>query len=84
MEFLVAAAIFLVFAAIQWLATGPALGGFNRAALSVFFGRRATRPGGWFKTDDRGVYVVQRVVAYVFLAAAVICAWIGILTLLIG
>jgi formate hydrogenlyase subunit 3/multisubunit Na+/H+ antiporter MnhD subunit len=79
--FLVAAAILVGLAGVQWLFAKPAGGELNRAWLGMFFGRRATRRSGWFKTDDRGVYVVQRILAYALLAAAAVCMWIGVLAL---
>ena len=84
MEFLVVAGILLVFAGGQWYATSPGPGETNRAVLRVVFGARATRRTGWFKTDDDGVYVRQRSLAYVYLVVAGICAWIGVLSLILG
>lgn len=81
MGFFVAAAVLVGLAGAQWLLAKPTAGEFNRAGLSMFFGRRATRRRGWFRTDDRGVFVVQRILAYTLLAAAAVCAWIGALSL---
>jgi hypothetical protein len=84
MEFFLAAAVLLVLAGLVWLSTGPRLGDLNRAGLAVFFGHRLTRRSGWFATDDRGVYVTQRGLAWILLTAAAACVWIGLLKLLIG
>lgn len=84
MTFLLVAAILLVLAGGQWLLAMPGLGELNRSILTVLFGTRATRQTGWFKTDDKGVYVRQRSLAYVYLAIAGVCAWIGALSLLLG
>lgn len=84
MPFLVAAGVLVALAGVQWLASGPRSGDLGRDLLAVVFGRRATKRTGLFSTDDRGVYVVQRAWSYVLLAAAGTCAWIGILTVLIG
>ena len=84
MPFLVAAGILVALAGVQWLLSGPRPGDLGRGLLAVVFGRRAMRMTGLFSTDERGVYVVQRAWSYVLLAAAGICAWIGLLTVLIG
>ena len=83
MELLVAAVVVTLMAGGAWLQGGRTIGDANRALTGALMGQSATR-SRWFAQNADGSYRAWRLVAWALLAVAVVLAWIGALTLMIG